>query len=432
MPSRRRTATVRPSGERTAADPRPRLRGCAPLSSATKTLAVERSSPPRETRCRCAGALECVLPHPATASRAATATIALGTRPSSLKRSAPVADHIRMRRISGYDAWRAAAFFPALEGLRGIAALLVVFHHTRSHWLWGWLEGWNGVTLFFVLSGFLITTLALREEDALGAHRWTFFDAVPWYLSPFPEVPFFSRTHIVFSLAWSLGIEEKFYLLWPLVAFVLLRRRARGRLGLALGLAFVLQIPIAFGSGGRALAPYTAILAGCVLAFLMHNRSSFTRLSRLGSTPFFLGAAALLVVVHGLTHVFNPTAPGFRVAAAWYYLPYSLGAALVVGALALRASGSGWLESVPMRFVGRVSYPLYLTHPLGLAAAAMIVAPGGLATELVYLAVGIALSLALAYGIHRVVEKPLIRSGKRVAERVPEPVLAPGLAPATR
>src|ERR1051325_7772804 len=164
-----------------------------------------------------------------------------------------------MRRISGYDAWRAAAVFPALEGLRGIAA----------------------------------------------SHRGTFFDAVPWYLSPFPEVPFFSRTHIVFSLAWSLGIEEKFYLLWPLVAFVLLRRRARSRLGVALALAFVLQIPIAFSSNGRALAPYSAILAGCVLAFLMHNRSSFARLSRLGSTPFFLGAAALLVVVHGLTHVFN-------------------------------------------------------------------------------------------------------------------------------
>src|SRR5436189_4854603 len=80
-----------------------------------------------------------------------------------------------MRRISGYDAWRAAAFFPALEGLREIAALLVVFHHTRTHRLWGALEGWNGVTLFFVLSGFLITTLALREELSTGALRWRAF-----------------------------------------------------------------------------------------------------------------------------------------------------------------------------------------------------------------------------------------------------------------
>ena len=90
---------------------------------------------------------------------------------------------------------------------------------------------------------------------------------MPWYVSPFPEVPFFTHTHIVFSLAWSLGIEEKFYLLWPLLAFVLLRGRARGRLGLALVLALLFQLPIAFSSGGRVFAPYTAILAGCVLAF---------------------------------------------------------------------------------------------------------------------------------------------------------------------
>ena len=88
-----------------------------------------------------------------------------------------------------------------------------------------------------------------------------------------------------------------------------------------------------------------------------------------------------------------------------------------------------------MRFVGRVSYPLYLTHPLGLAVAAVVIAPGGLATELVYLAVGLLLSLALAYGIHRAVEKPLIRTGKRLAGRTrvraPEPIAAPGLAPVT-
>jgi peptidoglycan/LPS O-acetylase OafA/YrhL len=358
-------------------------------------------------------------------------------------------------RITTYEQWRAAGFFPALEGLRAVAALLVVFHHARSRSLWGWLEGWNGVTLFFVLSGFLITTLALREEEALGALRWRsfavrrvfrivpvyvvslglyvlamaavgigaahrgpFFHAIPWYLSPFSEVPFFSRTHVVFSLAWSLGIEEKFYLLWPLLAFVLLRRRARGRLGLALVLALVLQLPIAFSSGGRAVAPYTAILIGCALAFLLHNRSSFERLSRLGSSWWFLVAAALLMVVHGLTHVVNPTAPGFRVASPFYYLPYSLAAALVIASLALRAGGSGPLESRPMRLIGRVSYPLYLTHPIALGFAAALIAPGGVATELAYLAVGLALSLALAYGLHRVVERPLIRVGKRQAERI--------------
>jgi len=357
--------------------------------------------------------------------------------------------------IRRYEDWREARYFPGLDGLRAIAALLVVFHHARTHWLWGRLEGWNGVTLFFVLSGFLITTLALREEDALGALRWraffvrrafrilpvylgslllyvaamtvagigaahrgAFVHAIPWYLSPFPEVPFFSGTHIVFSLAWSLGIEEKFYLLWPLLAFVVLRGRARGRLGLALVLALVFQLPIAFSSGGRAFAPYSAILVGCVLAFLLHRRESFAVVSRLGTRAGLLVSITLLAVVHASTHLLHPTAAGFRVASPYYYLPYAIASALVVASLALRAPGSSFFATAPMRFVGRVSYPLYLLHPIALGFAAAAIGPGGLVTELAYLAVGLVLSIALAYGMHRVVERPLIAIGKRQAERV--------------
>jgi peptidoglycan/LPS O-acetylase OafA/YrhL len=364
-----------------------------------------------------------------------------------------------------YDDWRSAKFFPGLEGLRAVAALLVVFHHARTHRWWGPLEGWNGVTLFFVLSGFLITTLALREEDARGALRWraffvrrgfrilpvylaslalyavamfalgigaahraSFVHAVPWYLSPFPEVPFFTHVHIVFSLAWSLGIEEKFYLLWPLVAFVLLRRRTRARLGLALVLVLAFQLPLAFTGSGRAVAPYSAILVGCVLAFLMHDRRTFDVLARLGTTVGFAVSVAVLVAVQAATHLWSPTAEGFRVASAAYYVPYSLAAALVVCSLVLRPRAV--VTSRPMRFVGRVSYPLYLMHPLALGVAAGVVAPGGTVAELAYTAVGLTLSLALAYGLHRVVERPLIRTGKRLAtrtgarQRVPAPVPA--------
>jgi peptidoglycan/LPS O-acetylase OafA/YrhL len=358
-------------------------------------------------------------------------------------------------RLARYEEWRATRYFPGLDGLRAVAALLVVFHHARTHRLWGVLEGWNGVTLFFVLSGFLITTLALREEDEHGALRWrafvvrrgfrilpiyfaslalyalvmysvgfggnhrsVFTHALPWYLSPFPEVPFFTKTHIVFSLAWSLGIEEKFYLLWPLLAFVLLRRHARGRIGLALILALVAQLPLAFSSGGRALAPYSAILVGCVLAFALHHRHAFRFVSRLGSVAGLVVALSLLVTMQALTHVFDVTAAGFRVSSPYYYLPYSVAAALVVASLALQARGSGVFRSRPLRFVGRVSYPLYLTHPIALGFAATAIAPGGVVTELAYLAVGLTLSLALAYGLHRVVEQPLIAVGKRGAARV--------------
>jgi len=222
----------------------------------------------------------------------------------------------------------------------------------------------------------------------------------------------------VFSLAWSLGIEEKFYLLWPLVAFVLLRKHARGRIGLALVLALVAQLPLAFSSGGRALAPYSAILVGCVLAFALHHRHAFRFVARLGSVPGLVVALSLLVAVHALTHVFNVTAAGFRVSSPYYYLPYSFAAALVVASLALQARGSGVFRSRPLRFVGRISYPLYLTHPIALGFAATAIAPGGVLTELAYLGVGLTLSLVLAYGLHRVIERPLIAVGKRGAARV--------------
>jgi peptidoglycan/LPS O-acetylase OafA/YrhL len=134
--------------------------------------------------------------------------------------------------------------------------------------------------------------------------------------------------------------------------------------------------------------------------------------------PGLIVALALLVTVHALTHVLDVTAAGFRVSSPYYYLPYSIAAALVVASLALQAHGSGVFRSRPLRFVGRVSYPLYLTHPIALGFAATAIAPGGVVTELVYLGVGLTLSLVLAYGMHRVVERPLIAVGKRGAARV--------------
>src|SRR5206468_10967675 len=141
----------------------------------------------------------------------------------------------------------------------------------------------------------------------------------------------------------------------------------------------------------------------------------FPVVARLGSNAGFTCAAVALVAVHASTHLWQPTAEGFRVSSAAYYLPYSLAAALVVGSLALRSRAG--IASRPMRFVGRVSYPLYLMHPLALGVAAAFIAPGGTIPELAYLALGLVLSLALAYALHRVVERPLTRVGQPQAAR---------------
>ena len=87
------------------------------------------------------------------------------------------ADYLALRR------------FPALDGLRAIAAVLVVFFHYGGP---DWLQGWAGVQMFFVLSGFLITTLMLREERGTGRvslsefYLRRAFRILPVYWSPRP------------------------------------------------------------------------------------------------------------------------------------------------------------------------------------------------------------------------------------------------------
>src|SRR3712207_525289 len=149
----------------------------------------------------------------------------------------------------GHQEFRDLRRFPALDGLRGIAALMVVAFHYGGPTL-GPLSGWLGVQLFFVLSGFLITTLALREEDRTGRLSFTgfyvrrLFRIVPVYLTVLVTVLALDVLRgayeagvgpnlwwyltftvewlpepVPFGQAWTLGIEEKFYLVWPLVAF---------------------------------------------------------------------------------------------------------------------------------------------------------------------------------------------------------------------
>jgi len=138
---------------------------------------------------------------------------------------------------------------PALDGWRGIAILLVLFDHLQSQWLGRYLYPWtlsgeHGVTLFFVLSGYLITSNLLRSPNLKAFYIRRFFRLMPvaWaYLLfifvlslAFPadrpsianftgcllffrnyvsqDSPFLSTGHF-----WSLSIEEQFYLIWPAI-----------------------------------------------------------------------------------------------------------------------------------------------------------------------------------------------------------------------
>ncbi|PWN67717.1 acyltransferase family protein [Chryseobacterium oncorhynchi] len=145
-----------------------------------------------------------------------------------------------------------------LDHLRALAILLVLLYHYRAFKHPGWVEtvgkfGWTGVDLFFVLSGFLISSQLFREIESRGAislktfYIKRFFRIIPSYLFTvflYFTIPFFREREALpplwkfvtftqnygldvidqgtFSHAWSLCIEEQFYLILPLLLFVLM------------------------------------------------------------------------------------------------------------------------------------------------------------------------------------------------------------------
>jgi peptidoglycan/LPS O-acetylase OafA/YrhL len=351
-----------------------------------------------------------------------------------------------------YAEYRATRYFGALDGVRAVAVLAVATWHVPGGFFVG-LDGYRGVLAFFVLSGFLITTLAVREEERSGALSvWGFFvrrvfrilplyyvvlvgycvvvygisselgsraafgNNLPYYLTFLQEYPraagFVSAP---FSISWSLGIEEKYYVVWPLVGFWLLRGRRNTRVTVvagttaaiaALNLVHPTSIPV------RLTTDYPFILAGCLLAVALHEPRWYERLRALGRPGVLLGTTTALVLFGVL---------GGKSLAA----DYAFGAFVVVviaGLVTCRTGVSTALSGRTITWIGRISYPLYLVHVMGLTVANRLVGvPGGPHTfgrSLAVLVAGIGVSIGASAVLHRVVELPMIGVGRRLSDRV--------------
>lgn len=286
----------------------------------------------------------------------------------------------------------------SLDGLRGIAILLVLGYHAVPSVFPG---GFLGVDLFFVLSGYLITTLLLGEYQRTGRISLRAFwrrrvrrllpasmtallvVVLVGALTSDPYVNYQIRLFVVSALTattniaaatgrplyatytWSLSAEEQFYLVWPLILIGVLPVIARGRwstwrvvLGLLIALAAVelfRTISFAQGVGWSALyyspiAHMDGLLVGCVLAFVAPQLPR-----RLAPTCAFVGTAAMLAL-------------SLRISVAGSFL-YTGGYVLVVVASGLAVfgasvMGAGWLSFRPLVFTGRISYSLYIWNSL--------------------------------------------------------------------
>jgi len=260
---------------------------------------------------------------------------------------------------------------PALDGLRGIAVLLVVGYHFA---LPGFAHGGaTGVAIFFALSGFLITSLLLEEHERTGSIDFGAFyrrrarRLLPALFAMLATVlvvgaalgiigeivgPVLTAALYVANWSywlgwfemgpvthtWTLAVEEQFYAAWPLVvAAAFTARHALRWTGIALGVGVILALQ----QGG------VAILAGSVAAILMHRGSVRT-------APGWLAITAVTVMLLP-SIVVTGWGPGIALCG----ILATPAIVHVVSRTTLLSSAVSWR---PLRGVGRISYALYLWH----------------------------------------------------------------------
>ncbi len=335
-----------------------------------------------------------------------------------------------------------ARYVPAIDGARAVAVVAVLLFHADLGVAPG---GFLGVSLFFTISGYLITSLLLREHEATGtislrgffARRWrrltpTAWIAVAgvlgasvwWSASQRAHLPgdalaslgqvanwrfaFAEQTYQELFIGrpsplahyWSLAIEEQFYVVVALVAVVALRWGRRA-LAVAAGLLLAGSVLATFLTSDHNLiyngthTRAAEILAGVLLALV--PRAWLDRATvRWAGTLAGLGFVALVVVTH--------------VDSAWVYEGGLIGVAavstLLVAALvgAPRSLLVRTLSLRPLVVVGTWSYALYLVHwPIFLLLDSDRVGVGGVSL----FAVRVAVSMMLAGAITHVIERPI-------------------------
>ena len=365
----------------------------------------------------------------------------------------------------GPNPWDRASgrlYIPTLDGWRTVAIGLVIGAHLApvlervGHPLTSLLVrffgfGGYGVDVFFAISGYLIGTLLLTEKDRLGGRidLGRFYTRRAFRILP-PLVTYLaallalrgagevavSNFELLAALGfcrnyadggwftghfWSLAIEEHFYLVIPVLLSTLRWRRA---LAVAAGLsvASVVWRALEFRYGiVQPWVPWTkppfrtenrfdGLMNGAILALLLHRPSVRDRFAK-ALSPAVVAALLALAVV-GLVAL--PSVPSRRTIAA-LVIP------LVIASTVLRpGSWAGrLLEWPPLRWVGRLSYSLYLWQQLFLISAEQDLSPDPLG-RLQRSFVSVVPALACAALSYHLIEKPMIRLGHRLAA-------APGL-----
>jgi peptidoglycan/LPS O-acetylase OafA/YrhL len=344
----------------------------------------------------------------------------------------------------------------ALDGLRGIAILLVLWAHLygisriNDRLLTVLQPGHFGVDIFFVLSGFLITRILLSEKEKGSPVRYflfrRFLRIFPiYYLLLLILLPLRPAEELVWSATylsnfyfplqdghspldhtWSLAVEEHFYLLWPVIVFWLSRRQALA----AIALFFVLSVASALAFmpdeylRRLILKASTCRFASLALGALFAYQEVAIR-KRPGLAVRVALVGFLVTIAVGVTAAyFRPQHWGFFLT-LFGGLPASASIVLAGIVVRPRSLAGRLLNGRPLRYVGRISYGLYLYHyPVFFYLG--LVAPEQPQPVVLY-ALAIGLSFACASVSYRFIESPLLKWKDRY--RLVKPATADGPGP---
>lgn len=369
---------------------------------------------------------------------------------------------------------------PALDGLRAIAVLMVVWHHA-----WGRREpatlvetgfravsetGWAGVDLFFVLSGFLITRILLRHRDSdtllkafwwrrilriwpmyyaylalcfviLPAMRIYRFEPGPW--AKWWYATFLSNVWIAMDGAgvrqpvhlWSVAVEEQFYLVWPFIVLA-----ARGPWLRRVILALLVCVPLARAAASLSGVSFVAIYAltplrmdglawGALLAVAEVAPGGLARWRGLARVAGSVAAAVGLAWIVFFTGM-RPDADVPAIQAGMYTLTGLGFTALVTVVLTQPDTHpvNAWLCRPWPQAIGRWSYGIYVLHPVvlvGLRSARIYPAPRNqdawwyVFGMTGFAVLGAILTIALAAASWRWLESPFLKLKDRVGYGAP-------------
>ncbi len=352
-----------------------------------------------------------------------------------------------------HDAFRAlesrlsVGKIPALDGIRAIAISLVVVDHLHFDALRSWAEafGRTGVTLFFVLSGFLITWLLIKEDDRTGQiSLWNFY--VRRLLRIFPGFYAFWGIYVGLAIlahrhlgwgnciaalfyvnnyywplrggaaggmlhTWSLGVEEQFYIVWPSI----FRRFRASRENISRGLIIVCLIVLLhrlvlhYFWHVSQLYLYTAFDArmdslamGCLLAVSIRTRQA-SRIVHFVCAHWSLPAVTFALLALSLsTPLLSPS--------YWYLWGFTveslLSAVLIVQMVVLGDRFPwAWINWKGVRFIGTISYSLYLYNAIG----PDMINRSPLGHTFLRAPAGVAAAILLASGSYYIIERPFLR-----------------------